>query len=281
MNRFALALVVTALVVLVGAAPPPDAGQAASPATTAPHAVDRCERCHLPSGWTPAHFVHERTSFPLVGKHVGVRCGSCHGASYDRPVPQSCAGCHADPHAQEFGLQCRSCHDENGFRAPPFSIDAHRRTGFPLVGRHSVLPCDECHIEKRERTFTRVAIECASCHQQDARRAGATTIQHTRAPFSTSCKGCHEPIAFTPARYPEHERCFPIASGRHAHVSCRACHGERGVAGVRPDDNCAGVPARCAQCHDHSKEIEDRHHREVPGYTHQSDRCVACHRTAK
>jgi hypothetical protein len=275
---------------VLGAAPPDAAPVATAPAPVpaaavpskpAAHAKDRCERCHVPSGWTPARFVHERTSFPLLGKHVGARCGACHGASFDRPVPQSCAGCHADPHAQEFGLQCRACHSEDGFRAPPFAIDAHRRTGFPLVGRHGALPCDECHIEKRERTFTRVTVDCVSCHRGDAQRASASTIQHTRPPFSTTCKGCHEPVAFTPARYPEHDRCFPIASGKHQQVSCRACHGERALAGARPDGDCVGITARCAQCHDHRKDVEDDHHEDVLGYTHQSERCVACHRSAR
>jgi hypothetical protein len=124
----------------------PDATMSPPAATAAPH-KGRCQACHVPNGWLPARFAHERTSFPLVGRHDGVRCGRCHGTDYQQRVPQSCAGCHQDPHAQEFGLECRACHDECGFHAPPFPVDAHRRTGCPLVGRPAVRRCDECHVE--------------------------------------------------------------------------------------------------------------------------------------
>lgn len=256
-------------------------GAVTAPAPGLPHAAPketRCEACHTPKAWFPARFAHERTDFPLLGRHNGVACGDCHGSDYERPIPTSCAGCHEDPHAQEFGLMCRSCHSEDSFAAPNFLVDSHRRTSFPLTGRHAVLPCDECHVEKRERTFTRAALDCAACHARDAARASLVTVDHTQPPFAGgSCRGCHEPVSFTPARLAPHDACFPISRGVHAPVSCSECHA--GLRGARLSGSCSGVPVRCAECHEHRAEVEDRHHDDVDGYEHKSAKCAACHRT--
>jgi len=37
-----------------------------------------CESCHTPGGWKEAVFAHEKTDFPLTGKHTGVACAACH-----------------------------------------------------------------------------------------------------------------------------------------------------------------------------------------------------------
>ena len=162
----------------------------ATTATAAPAhpAGMRCDACHTPSGWSPAKFAHDKTGFPLQGRHVTVACGSCHRRDWQDPVPQSCAGCHTDPHTQEFGMLCRSCHTEADWQ-PLFLVDAHRRTNFPLSGRHATLPCEECHVEKRDRTFTRVTVACATCHARDAARATTTTLDHRLLP--ATCQSCH------------------------------------------------------------------------------------------
>lgn len=245
-------------------------------AVTGAPARARCDACHTPAGFAPARFDHGRTGFPLRGRHDGVGCGSCHGADYQRPVPQSCAGCHQDPHAQEFGLMCASCHSEEGFNAPRFSVDAHRRTAFPLTGRHGGLPCEECHVGKRDRDFSRAAADCISCHRADAQGAAATTVSHQGAPFVASCQRCHSPVAFTPARLAEHDACFPIERGSHRGVSCAECH--RALAGTVFSGTCAPVPVQCTECHTHSESAEAENHREVAGYAYVSARCASCHR---
>jgi len=37
-----------------------------------------CVSCHAPKGWKHLVFSHDRTEFPLTGKHVGVACAECH-----------------------------------------------------------------------------------------------------------------------------------------------------------------------------------------------------------
>lgn len=245
-------------------------------ATTTAASQGRCDQCHTPAGFLPARFDHARTGFALRGRHEGVACGACHGGDYRRPVPQSCAGCHQDPHAQEFGLMCASCHSEEGFNAPRFSVDAHRRTAFPLTGRHGGLPCEECHVEKRDRGFARAAADCGACHRADALRAATVSVSHERAPFTASCKRCHEPVAFTPALLPEHDACFPINRGAHRGVTCTECHSA--LTGAVFTGNCAPIAVRCTDCHAHQEAAEAENHREVPGYAYVSARCASCHR---
>ncbi|MDP2342065.1 MAG: hypothetical protein Q8O67_13995 [Deltaproteobacteria bacterium] len=275
-----LAALVIGVLALATATP---AAEPASTTTTTTAALKhpkgaRCDACHTPGGWKPAKFAHQATSFPLVGRHAGVACTSCHQRDWSEPVPQGCAGCHVDPHAQEFGLLCRSCHTEEGWQ-PLFLVDAHRRTQFPLSGRHATLPCEECHVEKRERTFTRTALACTSCHARDAARASATTLDH-RA-LSSSCQLCHVPTSFSPARLAEHESCFPLAGTVHAPVRCAECHSANAIVGARISGACRGVAVRCADCHAHAKGISDRQHRDVVGYAHASEKCAGCHQAIR
>ncbi|MBI1947656.1 MAG: hypothetical protein HYS27_18355 [Deltaproteobacteria bacterium] len=236
-----------------------------------------CDACHTPEGFMPASFDHGRTGFPLRGRHVGVGCVSCHAGDFERPVPQSCAACHQDPHAQEFGLMCASCHGEDGFNAPRFSVDSHRRTRFPLTGRHGALPCEECHVEKRDRGFARATTDCNVCHAADAVRATAVSVNHQRAPFTDSCARCHEPVAFAPARLPEHDACFPINRGAHTGVRCTECH--TAISGAIYSGTCAVRDVKCTECHVHTPEAEAENHREVLGYAYVSARCASCHRS--
>jgi hypothetical protein len=237
-----------------------------------------CASCHGTATWAGADFAHERTSYPLTGQHAGVRCASCHGADTQRPQPTNCAGCHTDPHQQQFGLQCESCHSTSSFAAPRFAVDAHRASNFPLTGRHAVLPCDECHVEKRDRTYSRAAVDCASCHLADAAAASLRTVNHSVRPFAGgSCRGCHVPTRFSPAQFAAHDVCFPITSGSHARVRCAECHA--GLAGSRFSGNCNAVPFFCTQCH--AAGSEEPRHAKVPGFEFKDAKCYACHRTAR
>ncbi len=238
--------------------------------------LQRCDGCHGAETWFPAKFAHERTGFPLDGRHQVTRCADCHGGDLHQPLPKSCASCHHDPHLQEFGLQCASCHNTERFEAPLFVVDAHRRTNFPLTGRHAALPCDECHVEKRDRQFTRAAIDCVQCHAADARRATTQTVNHQRPPFSLACGSCHTPATFVGAKYRQHDTCFPITRGSHTNIRCADCHGP--LNGFVVTGNCKNAPARCADCHEHNIAAEARRHARVPGYEHKSQKCAECHR---
>lgn len=237
-------------------------------------AVTACASCHATSSWTDVRFDHERTGFSLTGKHQKAPCQSCHGNDFSTPLARGCAACHRDVHAGELGQRCESCHDTADWRSR-FDVDAHRRTNFPLVGAHAALPCVECHAEARERRFSRAAVECQGCHQADAVRTVAPVNHLALGLEQRNCRECHTPVAYTPARFPTHDECFPISAGAHAGVPCLNCHFMQIGGGTA---KCATGTARCTQaCHERVSTDEEHAEGKAPGYVYSDRRCLDCH----
>ncbi len=46
--------------------------------TFAIQGVTDCARCHVTESWFPKRFDHNRTNFPLEGKHAKIACSACH-----------------------------------------------------------------------------------------------------------------------------------------------------------------------------------------------------------
>jgi hypothetical protein len=245
-----------------------DAGVARGPAGDT-----RCSACHTTSGWTRVTFDHSRTGFPLEGRHLDAACRDCHsGADFKAPLPKTCAGCHADAHAGEFGSRCASCHGALSWQTR-FTADAHRRTNFPLTGRHAVIPCEECHLERRDRAFTRATVACFACHQADHARATLTSIDHAAAGFGTECRTCHNGFTFRGARFPQHDACFQLAPGPHAAIACLDCH--TGLRSVVASGACSTNTAACTRCHT-CPSMQDRH-AQVQGFQCKDRKCYECH----
>lgn len=234
----------------------------------------RCEACHTEAAWVPARFSHERTGFPLKGRHQSAPCFGCHQSDYAKQLPITCAGCHRDPHGQEFGMMCQGCHTETGWQTS-FTVDAHRRAAFPLIGRHAAIPCEECHRNRRDRSFVGTAVGCVDCHQSDYDRAFLTSVDHRRSGFSTSCRSCHAPTSFSPGAFLSHESCFPILQGPHRGVRCAECH--QPTAQLVARGTCATGTPRCTSCHEHRCDEMDEEHREVSGYQCADAKCIGCH----
>jgi hypothetical protein len=239
------------------------------------HKQRSCKPCHTPKSWTPAKFAHERTGFPLVGSHARARCRACHGEDFDRPVARTCASCHVDVHAQQFGTMCKGCHTSFSWQ-PRFDAFAHRASNFPLTGRHAFLPCEECHVSRRDLTFNRNAIACDACHLDDYQRARLTTVDHRGSRFSLSCRECHQPTRFEAAGFPAHDDCFDLTRSVHSFVKCADCHSP--LAGLAGRGTCNTRTVQCASCHEHRCEEMDDEHDEIAGYGCQSNKCYECHR---
>lgn len=185
----------------------------------------RCGACHTPEGWDRVTFDHARTGFPLEGAHRGAVCRGCHRESdFKRPVPQACVACHRDAHAGRLGSRCANCHDAVAWKQPIFGPEAHRRTNFPLDGRHAVVPCEECHGDRRDRAFSRPTRRCVDCHTGDLARAAIIAFDHSVFGTADECRRCHGPWRFAGAWLPGHDGCFPIRSGTHSGIRCRDCH---------------------------------------------------------
>ncbi len=282
----------SAFLCFVLAAAPVDAGAPAPKKLTLPtpmatmksgHAQDtKCAACHGTSGWTDVRFNHDRTGFPLTGQHHKAPCKSCHVVDFKVPVPRGCAGCHRDVHAGDLGARCEGCHDTTDWRSR-FDADAHRRTNFPLFGAHAAIPCVECHAEIRERRFTRATVECAACHQADTAPLVGTAVDHTALGFEQRpCKECHGPLRFSPAQFPDHDRCFPISAGDHAGIGCQVCHTTLRASAV--SGSCATSTAACTSCHEHActpgvrATKTDQLHEKVDGYRCGDRFCYDCHK---
>jgi hypothetical protein len=235
----------------------------------------RCGACHLVEGWEKVRFNHDPTGFPLRGVHADVSCNGCHGKSFDKPVADTCSACHRDRHAGEFGLHCEGCHDEKSWR-PLFQADAHRRTNFPLVGKHALIPCAECHGNLRDRSFARAAVRCDACHEGDFMRTAAVSIDHLANNYSRECQTCHNTFRFFPASVAAHDACFRITSGSHHGVHCLSCHSALNAAAFT--GACATGTFRCSECHSHQCARSDVQHKNVMGYQCATTKCYECHK---
>jgi hypothetical protein len=218
-------------------------------------------------------FAHDRTGFPLEGRHLQTACRDCHPASFSAPVPTACAGCHRDAHQGDFGTRCASCHEAASWRTK-FDADAHRRTNFPLSGRHAFIPCQECHVDSRDRGFARPANPCLGCHQQDYQRAALTAIDHAAAGFGTRCQECHGSWRFAGAFFPAHDQCFQIGAGPHAGIRCLGCH--TSIIGAPVTGACNTGTAACTRCHNCTAAAQQ--HLNVPGFGCTDLKCYQCHR---
>jgi hypothetical protein len=247
--------------------------------TTSAVQETRCAGCHSPESWDTVSFPHERTGFPLRGAHQRSMCKECHVRGFDTPLPDSCASCHRDTHQGEFGLRCEGCHKEDTWQTT-FTADAHRRTAFPLFGRHALIPCTECHRTRGGRGFEHITVRCYTCHEQDYRRASLVSINHVSSGFGTDCRNCHSGMRFSPADFPAHAACFRINNGPHANMTCENCHKPppTGVA----NGACQTNSAACSSCHAHSCARMDAEHadKNVAGYQCKDRKCYECHKGA-
>jgi len=276
-RRLSLLSSVVALAVLAAAPkrPTPLAGAPALlPNATPVASRTPCEQCHSTASWASTSFDHNPTGFPLKGKHQQVDCKRCHERDFQTPLPAMCNGCHLDAHKGELGQRCEGCHHEENWEAL-FTADAHRRTNFPLIGRHALLPCTECHFQARDRIFNRTTADCIGCHQQQYNQTAFTSINHVALGFGTNCRQCHDAWRFSPARWTGHDTCFRISSGPHAAIRCLSCHTT--LSGAMITGTCSTGTAACSRCHEHACTLMDQRHQNVPGYQCKDRKCYECH----
>lgn len=111
----------------------------------------------------------------------------------------------------------------------------HAETGFDLVGGHSVLPCESCHVNGQ---FEGTPRECFSCHAINSKyNATPQPINHIRA--SNQCDACHQTTLWEEMRRVDHDHVF----GR-----CVSCHNNVIVSGQQPDHPPVGSD-ECDDCH--------------------------------
>lgn len=244
-----------------------------------------CVRCHLEHNgvdfpvihWeTPVkQFDHRLTGYLLEGKHASVACEKCHKPSNMIPDIRSlfkrqdasksylglsavCVTCHEDYHKGQLGKDCESCHNVSDWKAAK-QFD-HSKTRYPLTGLHIQVACEKCHKPDHAGGPARFKdmkfAACTACH-----------IDPHHGSFKQTCEQCHTTAGWKkllPAFEFDHSKTKYPLLGKHAMVSCAACHlggdfkkpvpFENCVDCHKPDPHRGQFDARpkkgeCAECH--------------------------------
>ncbi len=219
----------------------------------------RCDECHSTAAWKTTKegtFDHQRSEFPLNGKHADVKCQACH-ATAPRAVGASgelgfhisrfrrCADCHKDAHGGQFaaradGGKCEACHSDRGFRVILYTIESHLQSRYPLTGAHMATDCIACHKAgivqaKSTRQFRwEKTPMCLTCHADPHRE------QFEKE--NKKCESCHVTGSWSSLLFDHSKSTFPL-EGKHSTVQCAKCHEKADP--VRY----AGITAACAPCH--------------------------------
>ncbi|MBI5814766.1 MAG: hypothetical protein HZB29_04065 [Nitrospinae bacterium] len=235
---------------------------------------DKCENCHGASDWKKVRFNHDKTRYPLRGKHLEQRCEVCHPAgakgSYKVARFDSCQaeGCHDVAarglvHGDQFkGRKCEECHTEAGWKSLLFKHESAAYKGFKLKGKHAKAECATCHRQTAETVKYKAGhvrvlykpINTSRCDNQwchDTPKRGAV---HGVQFKDRRCDECHDESGWKPGLFKHESSSYKgyKLEGAHAKVKCQDCHYKDG-AGMqvfRPIDT-----KRCAtaNCHDSEK----------------------------
>ncbi len=191
-----------------------------------------CGACHDSREWKNSGFNHlTDTEFPLKGGHVELDCRVCHtGGTTDLKLDTACFSCHQvnDIHQLGLGENCVRCHNETGWISD--ILFDHDLTDFPLIGLHSVAPCEACHPSPR---FTDTPGQCSDCHTQNN--------AHNKA-FGTQCDSCHNPNDWLLWEFDHKESTGLDLEGAHADLACHDCH--KADQAYRAIEN-----SSCVDCH--------------------------------
>ena len=130
----------------------------------------------------------------------------------------------------------------------------HFATGFPLIGRHELIDCSDCHIAGQ---FKGTPMDCGLCH--NGVRAPGKHLKHL--PSSNFCDDCHTDRTWLGAKFDHidvHETCQTchnnsIAIGKSpSHILstsvCEDCHNTISFDHVGKIDH-ASVIGSCSSCH--------------------------------
>jgi len=254
-------------------------------------ANQECKLCHTEHIGRKANIIqldtelfdHSLTDFQLKGRHLTVRCQSCHKPKIKfSKTPGQCVDCHKkdDNHSGRLGTKCADCHSEKGWlRTKTFD---HGKTKFPLVGAHKKVTCSACHVGER---YKNLKTTCVSCHQLQDAHLGR---------YGVKCDTCHQPKKWKSVKFNHDKQTkFPLR-GKHTKVKCDACHtgdlyGDKlltkCVACHKKDDPHKGsLGTKCEECHDETgwrKKAEFDHDLSrfpLIGF-HATVSCTECHKT--
>jgi hypothetical protein len=208
-------------------------------------------------------FDHQRTKWPLEGKHAQAKCRDCHKPEFLSPaviglapgkdhaetwigLDRGCSPCHKrqDVHRGALGNDCGKCHGQTVWK--PATTFNHAKTDYPLTGRHAKVTCDKCHLATTlklavDKQGNRVPLykplpykECTACHADP----------HANR-FGPACARCH--VTDNWKRVPQgtfnHDLTRYPLRGKHVPLQCGQCHDPVKAWGKKP------LFQTCTACH--------------------------------
>lgn len=212
--------------------------------------------------WTAVN--HDKTNFPLVGKHRTVPCADCHLEGVLEGTPTECEACHwtrkqDDRYKLQLGIHCGDCHTPFDWKKiKANSWDHGQVTGFPLEGIHKTLDCFECHAAG---VFSKQPRECYFCHREQYQESA--NPNHSAGRFPTDCRVCHRSMLTWSGAVFDHSK-FPL-KGLHLTAGCTACH---------KNNVYAGLPSQCVDCHLENYNNANNPNHKQAGFPFD---CVMCH----
>lgn len=217
----------------------------------------KCETCHDEVDWKKSKFAHDKSKFPLLHRHVQVKCAECHkDPAHYAKTPRECFACHRkdDKHEGTLGQKCEACHDEGDWKKSKF---VHEKTKFALLYRHAKVKCVECH--RNPAHFAKTPRECLACHRKDDVHKSA---------LGEKCETCHNEQGWKePARF-DHDRDTPFAlRDKHRDAKCDGCHKDAKLKDGRYREK---PPSACVKCHE--RDDRERGHKGRYG-----EKCQTCH----
>lgn len=205
-------------------------------------------------------FNHSETNFPLEGGHAATDCRLCHEALVFTEISTECVACHTDLHNMTVGSDCARCHTVDNWLIDDVTA-LHQDEGFPLLGSHAIISCDECHQSETGLQFHRLGNECVNCHLEDY--MAAVMPNHQELGYSLECMDCHDINAFDWGSNILHDF-FPLVKG-HDISDCNTCHINPDFSGLSPD---------CISCHQEDYEVALNPDHKVLGF---GTDCAECH----
>jgi hypothetical protein len=240
-----------------------------------------CEECHTERTWKKTPFDHNKSRFPLVGKHETTDCKKCHTTPAFKDAPMDCYSCHKkdDTHKGSYGDKCGTCHAERDWKTIVFDHELH--TKYSLFGGHLRTKCESCH--KGQLYKDKTPVDCYACHKKDDTHKGR---------FGEKCVSCHTERDWKALLF-HHDRdtTYPL-KGYHRKTRCESCHKGSLFKEKTPTDcySChkkddihrSNFGEKCEKCHSEEtwKTILFNHERDTKYPllgTHRATRCESCH----
>jgi len=231
-----------------------------------------CNACHSEQGWSPLRsdmsFSHDKTAFPLEGRHTSLQCTQCHtGETYTEihnfgSVDPECVSCHTDIHEGELGTDCQRCHSPTSWIEARTTFN-HDETQFPLVGVHKAVDCQSCHDLTNPRSLAETPLTCYGCHIDDYN--SAKEPDHRASGFPMTCEDCHavDDVNWNQSDFDHAQTGFPLEQA-HTQVQCSDCHS---------GPNYSTPGRECISCHQANYQSAAVNHESAEFSTN----CTSCH----